>query len=79
MTIEERAKEAVKASKKAVGAFGPKSFKEWGERLEQIIAQALRDQIEECAKIPDKYENSAMAEEIRALAAPTEEGKEIER
>jgi hypothetical protein len=80
-----------------------------GAEIRALIAQALRNQIEDCAKVLDRQEKEKTdicaraeksgfrdqargyalqavalmhaAEEIRALAAPTEksEGKEVER
>lgn len=55
MTVEERAKTVTDE----VGIATT------GAELRALIAQALRDQIEECAKVADKYEQSEKEEADR--------------
>lgn len=78
MTVEEKAKTVTDE----VGTATT------GAELRALIAQALRDQIEDCAGIADRFLTSGdrhaaqlIGKQIRALAGPltTEEGKESER
>ena len=71
MTVEERARELWQA----LAWLTDDERLSDNERTRGIadIERHLREQIEDCAKIPDKYNNWAMAEEIRALAGPTEQ------
>jgi hypothetical protein len=62
MTVEERAKEVIvkfTAKEESLlygkGGYGA-SFKEWSARLQERIEEALREQIEACAKIADDLE-----------------------
>jgi len=95
MTVEERAKQAIEQS--AI----PPQFSQWWaiaispeqtNALIQSTAQALRDQIEDCAKVAreeiEKWDRQYLGElresvvfTIRALAGQTDqtEGKEGER
>ncbi len=95
MTVEERARECAKEYERLViGRVGDaERTSTWDEdgkwvhaTITTLVAQALRDQIKECAGVADYYCKdgeiryaNCIAEQIRALAEPTEERKEIER
>lgn len=77
MTVEERAQTVITE----IGRYSESS------EIRALIESALRDQIEDCAKIADEQvylldcgEKSLIAEliasQIRALAAPTENNQE---
>lgn len=73
MTVEERAQQVVEKfcedEKELRGPDGkqPVSFVAYSSRLRQRVKEALRDQIEDCAKVGDVEENELMAkaEEIK--------------
>lgn len=83
MTVEERAK-------KAFDVFMNVHYMNLSDEMVMTaIIQALRDQIEDCAKIADaetatdntqwRLAAETITDNIRALAEPTEERKETER